>query len=63
MENQLSRVVEVKYQYYAANNGLAVYLTAEEAAKIRTLPEVVDEFRMDGSSMRGLRRPPPIGAP
>ena len=40
VEDLLERQIEVKYQYYAANNGLAVYLTPAEAAQVRTLPDV-----------------------
>ena len=39
-EEMLDRSLDVKYHYYAANNGLAIYLTPSEAAKVKTLPEV-----------------------
>ena len=40
-ENLLSRKLQIKHHYYAANNGLAVYLSAEEASRVRSLPEVI----------------------
>ena len=40
METVLGRQVLVKFQYYAATNGLAVYLTAEEAELVKTLPQL-----------------------
>lgn len=39
LEAKLGRQVEVKFQYYAATNGLAVYLTADEAEQARQIPE------------------------
>jgi uncharacterized repeat protein (TIGR01451 family) len=41
LEAELGRKLEVRYRYYAANNGLALYLTAEEAARTRQMPEVI----------------------
>lgn len=41
LAQNLNRSVEVVYQYYAANNGLALYLTAEEAAQVAKMPGVV----------------------
>jgi uncharacterized repeat protein (TIGR01451 family) len=40
MRQLLSRDLEVVYEYYAANNGMAVVLTADEAAAVAKLPEV-----------------------
>jgi len=40
MESLLGREIDIRFQYYAANNGLAVYLTPEEVAQIEGLPEV-----------------------
>jgi uncharacterized repeat protein (TIGR01451 family) len=40
MEENLGRKVEVKFNYYAATNGLAVYLTPEESEQVRQLPDV-----------------------
>jgi subtilisin family serine protease len=39
-ESLLARKIDIKYQYYAATNGMAVYLTVEEAEKIRGMLEV-----------------------
>lgn len=41
LEGLAGRKIEVKFQYYAANNGLALYLSGEEAALAASLPEVV----------------------
>ncbi len=41
LENQLGRAVEVRFRYYAANNGLALLLTPEEAEQARAFPEVI----------------------
>lgn len=41
LESELSRRVAVRYQYYAANNGLALFLTAQEAERVRGLPGVI----------------------
>lgn len=40
MDNRLNRAVEVKDQYYAATNGMAVVLSPEEARQIKEFPEV-----------------------
>ncbi len=39
LEAKLGRTVAVKFQYYAATNGLALYLTPEEVDQVRQLPE------------------------
>lgn len=41
LESELGRRVTVRYQYFAANNGLALFLTAQEAERVRGLPGVI----------------------
>jgi uncharacterized repeat protein (TIGR01451 family) len=41
MEQAVARPVNVKFQYKYASNGMAVWLTPQEAAKVATLPGVV----------------------
>ena len=41
METMLERTIEVVYHYYVANNGFAIKLTAQEAALISQIPEIV----------------------
>ena len=41
MEQQLGRPVNVAYQYFYANNGLALHLTADEAAQVAKMAGVV----------------------
>ncbi|MFQ5435667.1 MAG: hypothetical protein ACE5FD_12390, partial [Anaerolineae bacterium] len=41
MERMLDRSVEVEFQYYAGNNGMALWLTPQEAIRIEKMPGVV----------------------
>ncbi|MBN1934999.1 MAG: S8 family serine peptidase, partial [Anaerolineae bacterium] len=59
----LGRQLEVTYEYYAANNGLAVTLTPEEALKIAALPGVIFVQRDFERELHTDNGPAWIGAP
>lgn len=59
----LGRQLEVAYEYYAANHGLAVTLTPEEALKIAALPGVIFVQRDFERELHTDNGPTWIGAP
>jgi uncharacterized repeat protein (TIGR01451 family) len=63
MERTLGRSVEVVYQYYAANNGIAAYLTPEEAREVAKLPGVIFVQRNFERELHTDNGPTWIGAP
>lgn len=62
-QQTLGRQLEVTYEYYAANNGLAVTLTPEEAAIIAALPGVIFVQRDFERELHTDNGPAWIGAP
>ena len=63
MEQVLGRSVDVAYQYYAANNGIAVSLTPDEARAVSRLPGVVFVQRNLERELHTDNGPTWIGAP
>jgi uncharacterized repeat protein (TIGR01451 family) len=63
MEQTLGRSVEVVYQYTAANNGVAAYMTPEEARAVSQLPGVIFVQRDLERELHTDNGPAWIGAP
>lgn len=63
MERTLGRSVDIVYRYYAANNGIAAYLTPEEAREVAKLPGVIFVQRNFERELHTDNGPTWIGAP
>lgn len=63
VEATLARPVEVVYRYLAANNGMAMRLTPDEAARVAALPEVVYVQKDYEQELHTDNGPAWIGAP
>lgn len=63
MEGELGRQVEVVYRYRTANNGIAAYLTPEEARVVSRLPGVIFVQRDVERKLHTDNGPEWIGAP
>lgn len=63
MEQELGRSVEVVYQYYAANNGMAIRMTPEEAQEVSKMSGVIFVQRDYERELHTDNGPAWIGAP
>jgi len=63
MEQQLGRPLNVAYQYFYANNGLALHLTADEAAQVAKMAGVVSVKKDEERALTTDNGPVWIGAP
>lgn len=63
VQERLSRLPEIRYTYDVALNGLALHLTASEAAVVRSLPGVKQVSRREVRQLLTDRGPRWIGAP